>query len=131
MGTCDTGSSSVYNSNKLTLTINLDNRVNYSVRNSLNQTSNIQKKFSINTTISNKSLNSVDIQKKPKAPSSGFKDLKDYVFEKLDDEIYEMFKGTFSNIISSQNGSRSLQKVIKSSNYKILLKIIEEVKKFY
>ena len=48
--------------------------------------------------------------------------------DKLDEDSYERLKGTFVEMITSQNGSRNLQKVLKSTSSSILSNILDEVK---
>ncbi len=47
--------------------------------------------------------------------------------EKLDEEVFEKLEGNFVEIITSQSGSRSLQKILKNTNSSILSMILDEV----
>jgi hypothetical protein len=47
--------------------------------------------------------------------------------DKIDESIYQRLKGMFCHIITTQNGSRSLQKVIKKTNKDILSLILKEI----
>lgn len=47
--------------------------------------------------------------------------------DKLDDETFEKIQGSIYEIITSQNGSRCLQKIMKSTSGNILTKILDEV----
>ena len=51
--------------------------------------------------------------------------------DKIDDDAYEKLKGTFFDLIVCQNGSRTLQKIIKSTHYCVLSKILDEVIMLY
>lgn len=50
------------------------------------------------------------------------------VQEEIDTETYEIFNGSFLKIITSQNGSRVLQKALKKTSGEILTKIFSEVR---
>jgi len=47
--------------------------------------------------------------------------------DKIEDDIYERLKGSFKEIMASQNGSRGLQKSLKTTPSYILTKIFNEV----
>lgn len=50
--------------------------------------------------------------------------------DRIDEDIYEKLKGSFVETIQSQNGSRSLQKLLKSTNNSLLSLILDEVNLF-
>jgi hypothetical protein len=47
--------------------------------------------------------------------------------ERIEEECYKKMKGQFLKIITTQNGSRMLQKVLKKSNKEILSLILDEI----
>lgn len=47
--------------------------------------------------------------------------------DRIDEETFERLKGQFYDLIVCQNGSRTLQKIIKSTHYCILSRILDEV----
>lgn len=48
-------------------------------------------------------------------------------FEKLDEETYNSIKGNFLKLISTQNGSRILQKSLRKTSSHIISLIMNEV----
>jgi|LauGreDrversion4_2_1035121.scaffolds.fasta_scaffold479918_2 hypothetical protein len=48
-------------------------------------------------------------------------------FEKIDEEIYSSLKGNFIKLITTQNGSRILQKSLRKSSSHIISLIMKEV----
>ena len=51
----------------------------------------------------------------------------DYNKNSIDIEDYNKLKGNFLNLITSQNGSRFMQKIYLNTNYDILKKIFDEI----
>lgn len=48
--------------------------------------------------------------------------------EMVEESVYEVLKGKFLKVITSQNGSRVLQKALKETDKAILSKIFQEIK---
>jgi len=48
--------------------------------------------------------------------------------EVVDEEVYKIFKGNFFNILTTQNGSRVLQKALKNTRSDIIFNIFHEIK---
>lgn len=48
--------------------------------------------------------------------------------EKLDQNVYQQLKGKFYEVVTSQNGSRVLQKVLKNTDQTLISSIFEELR---
>ena len=48
--------------------------------------------------------------------------------EQIEEDVYQKLKGNFFKVITSQNGSRVLQKALQNTETSILVRIFEEIK---
>ena len=62
-----------------------------------------------------------------KVSITSLRDEKTSKIEKLEEDCYSMMKGNFFKILTTQNGSRVLQKSLKNTSQEILSFILHEV----